>query len=240
MRLVLLVLATACRSETPNTRVRVAAAADLTAAFQELATLFTASTGTAVELTFGSTGLLAKQLSLGAPFDVFAAADVASVDELVKVGVCSASTRRLFARGRLVMTAAPGIMAPHSIAELADPRFTHLALANIEHAPYGRAAKASLESVGIWGSVQGRVVYADNVSHALQLVRTGNADVGLVARSLVKPSAEDLLVDEALHPPLIQAAVACGRAGDTATGFLDALSAHRALLTKYGFEVPAP
>ncbi len=239
----LMTLMVGCRSAKMTEPVRVAAAADLTVAFNALAKQYTASTGRQVELTFGSTGLLAKQIAQGAPFDVFAAADVATVASLAAQGTCVAATQRVFARGRLVVWTAPGVTAPGSLEELADERFKHLALANTEHAPYGRAAKAALEAAGVMGNVKSRLVYGDSVSHALQLVRTGNAEAGLIARSLVTQlhDGQLFLVDESLHPPLTQAAIACGTDENRLTGakqFLEALDASGALLSKYGFEPP--
>ena len=247
MRVLVLVVAllTGCRSEKPVEPLRVGAASDLTVAFNALAKQYTASTGRQVELTFGSTGLLAKQLSQGAPFDVFAAADVATVEGLAAKGTCVASTQRVFAKGRLVVWTAPGITAPGSLAELADERFKHIALANTEHAPYGRAAKAALEAAGVMGNIKSRLVSGDSVSHALQLVRSGNAEAGLIARSLVTElhDGQQLLVDDSLHPPLNQAAIACGTDENRLTAakqFLEVLRTSGALLAKYGFESADP
>src|SRR5882724_10853193 len=87
----------------PETRVTVAAAADLTAAFGELGAAFAEKSGVTPTFTFGSTGLLAKQLDQGAPFDVFAAANVSYVDQVTKSGACDPATQSMYARGRLVM-----------------------------------------------------------------------------------------------------------------------------------------
>ena len=230
-----------CRSSSASEPLRVAAASDLTVAFTELAASFTKATGREVKVTYGSTGLLAKQLEQGAPFDVFAAADVVSIDGLIAKGVCVADTRSVFARGRLVVWTAPGITAPGSVEELTDERFKRIALANVEHAPYGRAGKAALESAGVLGNVKKRLVFGESVSHALQLVRSGNAEAGLIARSLVTElhDGQMLLVDSSLHPPIEQAVVVCGRDGArhaAAKQFVDAVNHAGVLLSKYGFE----
>lgn len=233
-----------CKSTQSATPVRIAAASDLTLAFTELAADFTKRTGREVTVTFGSTGQLAKQLSQGAPFDVFAAADVATVDALAAAGTCAAATKVVFARGRLAVWTAPGITAPSTPEELTDERFKHIAIANTEHAPYGRAAKAALETAGVYGNVKTRLVFGDSVSHALQLVRSGNAEAGLISLSLVINSKDGqmLLLDESLYPPLNQAAIICGAEGprrEGAKAFLETLEANRALLDKFGFEPPA-
>src|SRR5262249_55405628 len=108
----------------------VGAAADLTAAFTELGGAFEKKTGVHPTFTFGSTGLLAKQLEQGARFDVFAAANVSFVDQVVKSGACDGSSRSMYARGRLVVWTRSGasVAPPKSLADLADPRFVHVAI----------------------------------------------------------------------------------------------------------------
>lgn len=243
---IVLALATVggCKPSKNTEPLRVAAAADLTLAFTELAADFTKRTGLEVTVTYGSTGQLAKQLSQGAPFEVFAAADVATVDALAAAGTCIASTKSVFARGRLVVWTAPGITAPSTLEELTDERFKRIAIANTEHAPYGRAAKAALAAAGAYGNVKARLVFGDSVSQALQLVRSGNAEAGLIARSLIMSSKDGqmLLIDDSLHPPLNQAAIVCGTDGpqrEAARAFLDAVNASTSLFEKFGFELPA-
>src|SRR4051812_2293750 len=126
-----LLLLVACRERAAAPApVRVAAATDLEPALEELSKSFDPK----VELSFGSSGLLARQLREGAPFDVFAAANVSFVDDAVKGGACDASTKRSYARGRLALWTREGAAVP--LEALGDERFKHLALANPEHAPY--------------------------------------------------------------------------------------------------------
>jgi molybdate transport system substrate-binding protein len=242
MRLALaaVLLLVACREKPAPAPapVRVAAAADLTPVFEELSRGFEPK----VELTFGSSGLLARQLKEGAPFDVFAAANVSFVDDAIKSGACDAATKRSYARGRLAVWTREGAAVP--LEALGDERFKHIALANPEHAPYGQAAKEALASAGLWEKVEPRVVYADNVRAALQLAQTGNAEVALVAASLV--SGQDAgaftLVDEAKHKPLEQALVVCVHGANAAGGraFADLVTSEkgRAVLGRYGFSPP--
>src|SRR5688500_1635318 len=132
-------LACGKKESSPDT-IKVAAAADLSYAFEEVGAEFTRKTGKKVVFSFGSTGLLAKQLSEGAPYDVFAAANVSFVDDVVKAGACDGATKAMYARGRIVLWSGNAVQpAPQSLADLTDARFVKLAIANPDHAPYGRA-----------------------------------------------------------------------------------------------------
>ena len=222
--------------------VHVAAAADLTAAFEALGQDFKAETGREVVFTFGSTGLLARQIREGAPFDVFAAANVSFVEEAVAAGACDGSTQAPYARGRIAVWVREG-RAP-SPAELADPRFVRIAIANPEHAPYGMAAREALERVGVWAAVEPRLVYGENVRQTLQLAETGNADAAIVALSLVikRPGGAWALVEDSLHVPIDQALVVCGGGGERAGGvdFVRFIGSARgrATMREYGFILP--
>jgi molybdate transport system substrate-binding protein len=224
--------------------LRVAAASDLAQAFEAAGAAYERATGQKVTFSFGSSGLLAKQLREGAPFDLFAAADLRFVDEVIAAGACDAKERAVYARGRLVILVATG-EAPASPKELAAPRFRRIAIANPDHAPYGRAAVAALGAAGVLDEVRPRLVYAESVLRAQTIVSSGNADAGLVARSLVvkAPPRSWALVDGALHPPIEQALTVCGRdeaRRAAAAGFARWLrgEAGRAILRSFGFEVP--
>ena len=226
--------------------IKVAAAADLNKAFQELGVLFEKNTGTKVVFTFGSTGNLAKQLSEGAPFDLFAAANKSFVDEVVKEGACDGATASLYGRGRIVVWTRKGAApaAPASLTDLADARFAKIAIANPEHAPYGKAAKQALEAAGLWATVQPKLVYGENVLQTLQFAETGNADAAIVALSLAKTNdkGDYMLVDDALHKPLDQALVVCrhGKAAAGARDFAALVNSPqgRSVMSHYGFVLP--
>jgi molybdate transport system substrate-binding protein len=235
-----------CRSEPAQAGpVRVAAASDLTLAFEELGQLFEAQTGQEVTFSFGSTGVLAKQLREGAPFDLFAAANVSFVDDVVAAGVCDGATQAPYARGRIaVFSRRDRGRPPTSLADLADPRFGRIAIANPEHAPYGQAAKQALEQAGLWRTVEARLVFGENVRQTLQFAETGNVDAAIVALALVVNDRENpwILVDESAHRPIDQALVVCTR-GDQRAGaesFARFLSseAGRSVMQRHGFLLP--
>lgn len=221
--------------------VRVAAAADLTAALHDLAATWQAQTGQHVAVTTGASGTLARQLEQQAPFDAFLSASRALAESTTQYGACDRTTLTDYARGHLVVVTAPGQEAVKSLQDLADPRFAHIAIANPDHAPYGMAARQALTTAGLWPALQPRVVVGENVRQALQMVRSGNAQAGLVARSLLQgqPAAD---VAGALYAPLVQTAVACTHGPNPASGkaFIAfvASPAGQAILRRHGLDPP--
>ena len=227
----------------PSGGITVAAASDLRPAFEELGRHFTEETGTPVTFSFGSSGLLREQIVNGAPFDVFASADEASVDAVIEAGVGDAETEAAYGRGRLALRVAAGGPQPATVADLAGAEYQRIAVANPDHAPYGRAALEALASAGAGDDVADRLVYGENVSDTLRLVESGNADVGIVALSLVL--AEDgpvTLVPEELHEPLRQTLVVLGTGQDArpARDFATYVNepAGRRVLLRHGFALP--
>jgi molybdate transport system substrate-binding protein len=241
----LLPLALGCKPP-PGEPLRVAAAADLAHAFTELGPAFSAlsSTPTDLKLTIGATGLLSRQLIQGAPFDLFLAANASYVDQVVKAGACAGESVATYARGRLVIWVRGTHGAELTPGSLTDARFKHIAIANPEHAPYGKAARDALTRAGVWGSVSERLVYGENVQQTFELARSGNADVAIVGLSsaIGEPVGSWALVDESAYAPIEQALVVC-KHGTNAAGarrlkaFIEA-PAGRAILRKYGFLMP--
>jgi molybdate transport system substrate-binding protein len=236
----------ACRARPAQRTLTVAAASDLTAAFGEMGDAFAAKTGARPTFTFGSTGLLAKQLEQGAPFDVFAAANESYVDQSVASGACDGATTSMYARGRLVVwwRDNPKAAPPAVLQDLADARFVHVAIANPEHAPYGRAAEQALATAGVLDAVRPKLVFGENVQQALQSAETGNADVAIVALSLAigdKTGAYLSLAQE-LHAPIDQAMVVCrhGHGAQLGKEFIDFVASKpgRAIMQRYGFLLP--
>ncbi|MDR5708838.1 MAG: molybdate ABC transporter substrate-binding protein, partial [Armatimonadota bacterium] len=191
----------------------VAAAADLRYAFEELAGVWRGRTGTPVTFSFGSSGQLAQQVEHGAPFDVFFSANEAFVQRLAERGHVLRDTVQLYAVGRIVLWArrASDLDVGRGMAVLLDPRVRYVAIANPEHAPYGEAARQALVRSGLYHRVRPKLVYGENISLTLQLVQSGNADVGLVALSLalappVLTEGRHWLVPASMHDPIRQAA----------------------------------
>lgn len=233
-----------CKKPEKEAQFQVAAAADLALAFGELGKSFEAKHKLAPLFTFGSTGLLAKQIGEGAPFAVFAAANESFVDEVIGKGRCDQATARRYARGRIVVWTAAGVKPPTALADLADPRFKRISLANPEHAPYGRAGKQALEASGLWEQLEPRLVLGENVRATLQFAQTGNVDAAIVAQSLsvATDGGNALLIDSSLHLPLDQALVVCGsgKAAEMGRKFADYVVSPEGqeVLTRYGFGVP--
>lgn len=229
------------RAPEPAPPIRVAAAADLTRAFEELGRRFEQERGQKVSFSFGASGLLSKQLREGAPFDLFAAANTSFVDQAVSAGACDGSTKLPYARGHLAVWSKKGSLSPaKSLEDLADPRFKKIAIANPEHAPYGKAAKEALIRAGVWESVKDRVVFGENVRQTLELAATGNVEAAVVALSLVIDDQKGTFVrvDESKHQPIDQALVVCTHGQNRAGGklfadFVDSPSG-REVLARYG------
>lgn len=229
---------------------RVAAASDLSVALGEIAAAFRRDTGLPVDLVFGSSGTLTRQILDGAPFELFLSADEAFVDQLARAGL-TRDAGALYAVGRLVLFAPTGSpLRPDEGLEglarlVARGAVRRFAIANPAHAPYGRAAEAALRAHGLWAPLQPRLVLGENVSQAAQFATAGDAAGGLIAYSLaLTPGLTSrgafALVPESDHPPLRQRMVLLRRAGETATRFYQYVQAPaaRATLERYGFTLP--
>lgn len=232
---------------SPPPALKVAAAADLAFAFKEIAAAYEKKSGQKVELVMGSTGLLAKQIQEGAPFDVFAAANVSFVDDVVKAGVCDGATKAPYAKGRIVLWSSKkvGGTAPVDVKELTDKKYVKVAIANPEHAPYGKAAQEAMTKAGVWDAVKPKLVYGENVQQALMFAQTGNAEVAVVALSLAvaTPDGDYHLIDAALHAEINQAMVVCGKdpaRGAAARAFTAYVSSPegRTVMKRFGFVLP--
>ena len=241
----LLVVAACGKNASTNEPIKVAAAADLAFAFVEVGKAFEQKTGKKVKFTFGSTGQLAKQISEGAPYDVFAAANVSFADEVVKAEACDGATKAMYARGRIVLwTKKGGVAAPAALTDLTDARFVKIAIANPEHAPYGKAAQQAMETAGVWDTIKPKIVYGENIQQTLQFAQTGNAEAAIVALSLamVDKKGVHVTIDETLHKPIDQALVVCKRGTNQATAreFATFVNSEqgRAIMRRFGFVLP--
>ncbi|MBI5885154.1 MAG: molybdate ABC transporter substrate-binding protein [Deltaproteobacteria bacterium] len=227
----------------------VAAAADMTFALKEIAAGFEHETGVKVVVSYGSTGLLAGQIRNGAPFDVFLAADASVVRALASDGFIIPGSVMPYATGVIVLAAHSGAKkAINGLKDLLSPEIRWVALANPDHAPYGRAGKEALVSAGVWEAVKDKVVYGENVSQALKFVQTGDADAGIIAFSVVQSSALSVIgIEPGLYRPIEQAAgiLTTSKEEAAAREFLKYLAGDESagILKKYGFgkgAVPGP
>src|SRR5579863_4469497 len=160
--------------------INVAAAADLSPALQEVAANYERRSGVAVKLSFGASGALAQQIQNGAPFDVFFSADMDYPRQLIAAGDADGATLHRYAVGTLVLwapSASPLDPERQGIKLLSDPSVKKIAIANPEHAPYGRAAAAALKRYGLYERAASRLVLGENVAQAAQFVESGNAQV---------------------------------------------------------------
>ena len=240
-----LVFEWACHHPTnQSTELTVAAASDLSSAFEEIGRQFEAAHKIKVTFVFGSTGLLARQIENGAPMDLFAAASVDYINQLEQKGLIVPGTKAIYARGRITLwTTADSPLKIEKIADLAHPEVKRIAIANPDHAPYGLAAQQALQTAGIWEAVKPKLVFGDNIRQTLQYAETGNVDVSIVALSLSQQSkGRWTLIPEEMHQPIDQGLAVMKTTHNEAAAreFASFVTGPegRAILGKYGFAFP--
>jgi molybdate transport system substrate-binding protein len=229
----------------------VAAATSLRDVLPTLVEAFAAQSGTGARVSFGASGNLRRQIAQGAPFELFLSADEAFVLDLAREGR-TRGEGAVYAQGRLAILVPKGsrLSADGCLADLEraldDGRLRRLAIANPEHAPYGKAAREALEGVRLWDRVSDRLIVGENVSQAAQFAATGAADAGLVAYALalsprLRKCCDQALLPAELHGPLRQRAVLVRDAGEEAQRLYAFIlgSEGRAILERHGFGLPA-
>lgn len=239
----------AVTAEAQNAPV-IAAASDLTFALNEVAKAFRADTGREVNLTFGSSGNFTRQILQGAPFEMFLSADESFVFQLADRSK-TPDRGVLYALGRIVFFAPKGspLKTDASLADLraalSDGRVKRFAIANPEHAPYGRAAEQALRAQGLWDKIHPVLVLGENVSQAAQFAASGSAQGGIFAYSLaLAPNVGErgtyVLLPGEWHEPLRQRMVLLNEAGETARRFYAFVQAQpaRDIFRRYGFALP--
>lgn len=223
--------------------VRVAVAANFLATLQAIAPLYEQQSGNSLVISGASTGKLYAQIVNGAPYDVLLAADQVYPEKLEQAGKVVGGSRFVYARGRLVLwRAQPGPIAQDS---LTAPGIRHIAIANPRTAPYGLAAKQVLESLGLWDSLQDKLVQGESIGQAFQFVASGNAQLGFVALSQVLSPANRFnrryywLVPQDHYEPLRQGAALLefGRHNQAARRFLTFLQGEevRQVMEQFGY-----
>jgi molybdate transport system substrate-binding protein len=245
-RVVLLSVMSATAAQTASAQsITVAAAADLNYALTDLASQFERNTRNKVVLTIGASGILYSQITNGAPFDLFFSADEEYPKRLVGSGIADVASLRVYAIGHLVLWVPNSSSLDPSklqMGVLTESAVKRIAIANPQHAPYGRAAMAALEHYGLKAEVADKLVLGESVSQAAQFVQSGNAQAGLIAMSLAKSPAMangkywELPQDS--YPELRQAVVivSASKQKQTAQAFLDFVLSPKgqAVFSKYG------
>ncbi len=226
-------------------QVQVAVAANFTAPMKRIAEAFEKDTGHQAVLSYGATGKLYAQITNGAPFDVFLAADEATPARLGKEGVAVPGSRLTYATGRLVLWSANPALVDDKAAVLVRNNFKHLAIAAPKLAPYGAAALETLTQIGVLPALQPKLVIGESIGQTFSMVSTGNAELGFVAMSQVfedgkLKTGSAWVVPANLHGPLKQDAVllARGKSNPAALqlmAFLKSAQA-RVIMNSFGYE----
>ena len=230
--------------------ITIAAASDLQFAFQDVAARFEKSSGKQVKLIFGSSGNFFAQIQNGAPFDLFFSADLDYAKKLDAAGLAEPGTLYEYATGKIVLWAPQQspVDLKSGLQVLLDPAIKKIAIANPEHAPYGRAAVAALRHEKLYDQVAGKFVLGENISQTATFVVSGSADIGIVALSLaLAPALKDkgryAEIPSEDYPPIEQATVILksSQQKETARAFLVFVKSPEIvnLLKTYGFSVPA-
>lgn len=229
-------------STAPAAEVRVAVAANFAKVAEELAVAFKAQSGDDLKLSFGATGTLYAQITQGAPFEIFLAADDQRPGKAVDEGFGVAGTVFTYAIGKLVLYS-PGIDVGDGVAALQAGAFGHIAIADPQTAPYGVAAVETMTSLGLAATLQPKLVMGENIAQTLQFVESGNAELGFVALSQVigLPEERRWPVPAELYRPIRQDAVLLkpGESNPSAKAFLDFLRSGDAvaIIKKAGYAV---
>ncbi|OOG56533.1 molybdate ABC transporter substrate-binding protein [Rhodanobacter sp. C03] len=227
----------------------IAAAADLHYALDAvIAAYHQAHPQDAIEVSYGSSGKLLAQIEQGAPFELFFSADSEYPKQLVAAGAASGDPVP-YALGHIVIWSASVDASKLTVADLAKPSFDHIAIANPEHAPYGKRAEQALRAAGVWDAVQSRLVYGDNIAQTAQFIASGNAKVGIIAQSLaldpqMAKKGSYALIPATLYQPLLQSFVVTRRGADNTLAhdfarYMQGAEA-RSVLSRYGFSLPSP
>lgn len=227
----------------------VAAAADLAFALPEINQQFVAThPGADIKVSLGSSGNFSTQIQNGAPFQVYMSADEKYPRDLIAKGFAQADSYTVYGTGRIALwTLKPDLDITSGLKALTQAAVTRVAIANPEHAPYGRAAQAALTQSGVWSAAQPKLVLGENIAQTAQFVQSGNVDAGIVAVSLLSsPKLQGVgrwvAVPDNLYPPLVQAAVVtkAGSSSALAREYVANLASPqaRAILQRFGFTRP--
>lgn len=228
----------------------IAAASDLQFALKEIAQVFELQSGLTVKIVYGSSGNLAAQIRQGAPFRMLLAADEKYVETLERADLTRDSGKP-YALGRLALFASRN--STMTLDEnlnglrtaLRQGEVGRIAMANPEHAPYGRAAREVLQQAKLWGAVEKHLVIGENVAQAAQFALMPGTSCGLIAYSFalspqMRQAGQFVLLPDSHYQPLRQRMVLMKNAGETAVAFYDFIQQPQArqILQRHGFGLP--
>jgi molybdate transport system substrate-binding protein len=211
--LALAVLASCAFAAQAQQPLRAAAAADLEPVLPKILDQFTAQTGIHTEASYKSSATLATAIINGAPFDLFLAADLSFPQRVIAAGRAEEAAPVSYARGTLVLwTRNDTRLHALSIDSLRDPALKSVAIANPEHAPYGRAAEAALKHLGLYDTLKPKLVVAENIAQTAQYAESGNAELGFISLTSaltpqLKSAGHYIEVPRDAYPPILQGAV---------------------------------
>jgi molybdate transport system substrate-binding protein len=228
-------------------KITIAAAADLKFALDEIVVLFKSTHPAAqIETTYGSSGQFSTQIRQGAPYDLYFSADIAYPSALVSEGL-AASEVQSYGVGRIVLWSQSRDAGKMTLADLTDPTIQKIAIANPQHAPYGKRAEEALKAAGVWEKMESKLIYGENIAQAAQYVQSGNAQVGIIALSLalgpeLSKQGSYALISDKLHRLLEQGFIITKRAADNSLArefsiFMASKEA-RTIMRRYGFSLP--
>lgn len=228
-------------------KITIAAAADLKFPMEEIVVLFKSTHPAAqIETIYGSSGNFSTQIRQGAPYDLYFSADIAYPRALRAEGF-AASEVQAYGVGRIVLWSQSRDAGKMTLADLTDPSILKIAIANPQHAPYGKRAEEALKAAGVWEKVEPKLVYGENIAQTAQYVQSGNAQVGIIALSLalgpeLARQGSYALIPDKLHQPLEQGFIITRRAADNLlarvfTRFMASKEA-RNIMGRYGFALP--
>lgn len=227
--------------------VNAAVAANFTAPVQQIAALFEKESGNTVKLSFGSSGKFYSQIKEGAPFDVFLSADEKTPKLMEKEGLAVQDSDFVYALGKLVLWSAKSGFVDDKGAVLRTGNYNKIAYADPKLAPYGLAAKESLEDMGLWNVVQNKLVTGESIAQTYQFAASGNADMAFIALSQVTKDGKVTegswwMVPAHMYNPIHQSAVLLTAAKDKAAAqaFLAYLKSQKAvaIIRNFGYGLP--
>jgi molybdate transport system substrate-binding protein len=243
--------ARAQETKTATREIIVAAAADLKFALDEIVQQFEKEHPEAkVGVTYGSSGNLFSQVDNGAPFDLFLSADIEFPKKLIERKKAAADSLFPYAVGQVVIWVpndSPIDVQKLGMRALLDPSIHKIAIANPEHAPYGRAAAAAMKKLGVYDQVADKLVLGENIAQTAQFVESHAADIGLIALSLavspkMKAAGHYWEVPLDAYPRLEQGGVilSATKQPELAQQFREMIvgSQGRETLQRYGFIMP--